>query len=360
MKLAKRAYKFRFYPTPAQEQVLVQHFGCVRFVYNHMLARWQQRHQDGQRSSYGDDAGALTLLKRAPGYEWLRDVSIVALQASLQHLDTAYRNFFAKRVNFPRFKRKHAAQSYSLMRNGFTLRESQLTLAKMKEPLDVRWSRALPGVPSSVTVSRDPAGRYFVSLLCEEDIAAHRLTDKVVAGDLGLSTFLTFADQRPSIGPPKFLAEMLHRVRRLSQALSRKAKGSKNRDKARRRLARLHARVADARKDFLHKLSTQLIRENQAVFMEDLCIKGLMRTNLARSIGDAAWGELLRQLAYKAKWYGRTYWQADRYFASSRTCHACGFKLRALPFSVREWTCPECGEIHDRAKTPRRTFSRQD
>ncbi|EIM93050.1 transposase, partial [Paraburkholderia hospita] len=145
-------------------------------------------------------------------------------------------------------------------------------------------------------------------------------------------------------------AEMLHRVRRLSQALSRKAKGSKNRDKARRRLARLHARVADARKDFLHKLSTQLIRENQAVFMEDLCIKGLMRTNLARSIGDAAWGELLRQLACKAKWYGRTYWQADRYFASSRTCHACGFKLRALPLSVREWTCPECGEIHDRDK----------
>ena len=329
---------------------MAQHFGCVRFVYNYMLARRQQRHQDGQRSSYGDDAAALTLLKRAPGYEWLRDVSIVALQASLQHLDTAYRNFFARRTKFPRFKRKHAAQSYSLMRNGFTLREGQLTLAKMKEPLDVRWSRALPGVPSSVTVSRDPAGRYFVSLLCEEDIAAHRLTDKVVAGDLGLSTFLTFADQRPSIEPPKFLAEMLHRVRRLSQALSRKAKGSKNRDKARRRLARLHARVADARKDFLHKLSTQLIRENQAVFMEDLCIKGLMRTNLARSIGDAAWGELLRQLAYKAKWYGRTYWQADRYFASSRTCHACGFKLRALPLSVREWTCPECGEILDRDK----------
>ncbi|MCX4170805.1 MULTISPECIES: RNA-guided endonuclease TnpB family protein [Paraburkholderia] len=352
----KRAFRFRFYPTVAQEQQLAQHFGCVRFVYNHMLARRQQRHKDGLKSSYADDAAALTALKQTPGCVWLRDVSIVALQASLRHLDTAYQNFFARRAKFPRFKRKQAAQSYSLMRNGFTLRDGKLTLAKMNQPLDVRWSRALPGVPSSLTVSCDAAGRYFVSLLCDDDVAVHAASDKVVAADLGLTTFLTFSDDRAAVRSPKLLAELLHRVRRLSRELSRKQKGSKNRDKARRRLARLHARIADARKDFLHKLSTRLIRENQAVFMEDLCIKGMMRSNLARSIGDAAWGELLRQLAYKAAWYGRTYWQADRFFASSKTCHACGFKLASLALRTREWTCPECGEVHDRDKNAARNL----
>ncbi|MFM0176675.1 RNA-guided endonuclease TnpB family protein, partial [Paraburkholderia sediminicola] len=286
----KRALRFRFYPTAEQEQQLAQHFGCVRFVYNHMLARRQQRYKDGLKSNYADDAAALTALKQRPECVWLRDVSIVALQASLRHLDTAYKNFFSRRTGFPRFKRKRAAQSYSLMRNGFTLRGGRLTLAKMTAPLDVRWSRKLPGIPSSLTVSRDAAGRYFVSLLCDDDVVPLPPTGKVVAADLGLTHFLTFADDQPPLSPPKFLAELLHRVRRLSRALSRKDKGSKNREKARERLARLHARIADSRKDFLHKVSTQLIRENQAVFMEDLCIKGMMRGHLARSIGDAAWG----------------------------------------------------------------------
>ncbi|NYH18849.1 RNA-guided endonuclease TnpB family protein [Paraburkholderia bryophila] len=352
----KRAFRFRFYPTAAQEQLFAQHFGCVRFVYNHVLARRQQRYKDGLKSNYGDDAAALTALKRSLEFVWLRDVSIVALQTSLRHLDTAYRNFIARRAGFPRFKRKQAAQSYSLMRNGFILRDGKLTLAKMKAPLDVRWSRGLPGAPSSLTVSRDAAGRYFVSLLCEDDVAPHSATDNVVGADLGLTTFLTFSDDRAPVQPPKFLAELLHRVRRLSRVLSRRQTGAKNRNKARQRLARLHARIADTRKDFLHKLSTQLIRENQAVFMKDLCIKGMMRSNLARSIGDAAWGELLRQLAYKAAWYGRTFWQAARFFASSKTCHACGFKLASLPLSTREWTCPECGEIHDRDKNAARNL----
>ncbi|MFM0033996.1 RNA-guided endonuclease TnpB family protein [Paraburkholderia strydomiana] len=352
----KRAFRFPFYPTAEQEQQLAQHFGCVRFVYNHMLARREQRYKDGLKSSYVDDAAALTALKQTPGCVWLREVSIVALQASLRHLETAYKNFFAHRAGFPRFKCKRAAQSYSLMRNGFTLRGGKLTLAKMAAPLDVRWSRQLPGTPSSLTVSRDAAGRYFVSLLCDDEVAPLPVSDKVIAADLGLTHFLTFADDQPPLSPPKFLAELLHRVRRLSRALSRKQQGSKNRNRARQRLARLHARIADSRKDFLHKLSTQLIRENQAVFMEDLCIKGMMRSHLARSIGDAAWSELLRQLAYKAAWYGRTYWQVDRFFASSKTCHACGFKHKSLPLNIRQWACPACGEIHDRDRNAARNI----
>ena len=172
---------------------------------------------------------------------------------------------------------------------------------------------------------------------------------------MGLSSFLTFADDRQPVSPPKFLAKLLHRVRQLSRALSRK-KGSKNRARARERLARLHARISDMRRDFLHKLSTGLIRESQAVFAETLSIRGMMKSRLARSIGDAAWGELLRQLAYKAKWYGRTFWQAPRMFSSSKTCSDCGFRLKALALSTRSWVCPDCGSTHDRDKNAARNI----
>ena len=334
--------------------MLSQHFGCVRFVSNHMLACRQQRYRDKQPTSYQDDSSALNLLKKEPAYAWLNDVSSVALQQAVRHLDSAFKNLFSGRSRFPRFKRKQAAQSFSLMRNAFTLRDGKLPLAKMKEPLDVLWSRKLPCAPSSVTVSRDAAGRYFVSLLCEVEGFALPKNDKATAFDLGLASFLTFADDRPSVFPPKFLAKLLHRVRWLSRALSRKTNGSKNRAKARKRLARLHARIRDRRSDFLHKLSTGLIRENQAVFAETLSIRGMVKSRLARSIGDAAWGELLRQLAYKASWYGRTFWQAPRSLASSKTCSDCGFKLKVLALSMRSWSCPECGSVHDRDKNAAR------
>ena len=257
----KRAFRFRFYQTAEQDQPLAQQFGCVVFVYNQKLDRRQQRHRDGPKSNYADDVAVLTALKHKPGCIWLRDVSVVALKRRCVTSTPHYRIFFAWRAGFPRFKRKRAAQSYSLMRNGFTLRGGQVRLAKMSAPLDVRWSRQLPATPSSLTVSRDAAGRYFVSLLCDAEEAGLPVTNKVMAADLGLRHFLTFADDQPPLSPPRFLAELLHRVRRLSRARSRKHKGSKNRDKACERLARLHARIADARKGFLHKLSTQLTRE---------------------------------------------------------------------------------------------------
>jgi putative transposase len=356
MPIIKRAYRYRFYPTPAQLPVLAQHFGSVRFIYNHMLARRQERRAAALKCSYGDDASALTALKRNPELSWLRDVSSVALQQAVRNLDSAFKSFFNKRTKFPRFKSKHGEQRFRLMKNAFTLRDGSLTLAKMDAPLDVRWSRALSSAPSQVTVIRDAAGRYFVSLLCEEEIQPLRPSERTVAFDLGLSSFVTFSDERPAIEPPRFLAKLLERIRLLSQQLSRKVKGSKNRQKARARLARLHARVRDMRQDFLHKLSMTLICENQAVFAENLNIKGMMRGWLSRSIGDAAWGELLRQLEYKAKWYGRTFWQAPANFASSKTCHCCGFKLPKLELSTRQWTCPECGVIHDRDKNAARNL----
>ncbi len=343
----KRAYKFRLIVEPGQTEWFAQAFGCARYVYNHFLAArsaaWKERKE---HSNYAKDCKALTALKKEPDKLWLSDVSNIVLQQSLKHLDTAYRNFFAGRGRYPTFKSKHDRQAVTLMRHGFRLRDGELWVAKLGTPLKVRWSRALPSAPSQITLSRDSAGRYFVSFLCEEAVAPLPATPRVVGIDLGLESFIVDHDGH-KVEPPRFLGRLLHRVKLLAQRLSRKTKGSRNRARAKQALARLHARISDARTDFLHKLSTTLIRENQAVFAESLSIKGLVRTRLARAISDASWGEFLRQLAYKASWHGRTFWQAPKGFASSKTCHACGAKNVELTLSQRRWRCV-CGVEHDR------------
>ncbi len=347
MQKVLRAYKFRLYPSEAQKASLAQTFGCARFVYNHFLHARSQAWQEHRTScSYAKDCKALTELKKAPECSWLNDVSNIALQQSLRHLSQAFQNFFSKRSRYPAFKRKEGHQAFTLMRHGFGLQDGKLRLARFEGLLEVRWSRALPSAPSQVTITKDPAGRYFASFLCEEQVAALAPASRDTGIDLGLLSFITDAQGVP-VAPPKFLAKLLHQVRRLSQALARKRKGSANRSKARLRLAALHARIADARSNFLHQLSTHLLRENQAVYAEELSIRGLMRTRLARSIADAAWGELLRQLRYKAQWYGRTFWQAPRNFASSKLCSACGCKNTELTLSQRRWRCV-CGAEHER------------
>jgi len=345
--MVQRAYKFRFYPSEAQKLSLAQAFGCARFVYNHFLAArsaaWQERKEG---STYAKDCKALTALKQEPDKSWLGDVSNIVLQQSLRHLSQAFQNFFSGRGRYPAFKSKHDRQAVTLMRHGFRLREGQLFLARVEGPVQVRWSRGLPGVPSQAVVSRDSAGRYFVSFLCEVAVAPLPKVGAVKAIDLGLESFIT--DQAgEKLAPPKFLAQRRERVQRASQALSRKARGSKNRAKARQRLARLHARVADARQDFLHQLSAKLIRENQAVFAEQLNIKGLVRTRLARSISDAAWGELLRQLAYKAAWYGRTFWQAPSTSPPASSAMPVERRTPGSRCRSADWRCV-CGVEHDR------------
>jgi putative transposase len=346
-----RTYRYRFYPDAVEAVQVARTFGCRRFIFNWALDRRQKCYAAGEPSNYNKDSAALTSLKKDPERKWLKEVSSVALQQALKDLDDAYQNFFSKKSAFPRFKRKEGWQSFRLMKNAFTYSPGKLQLAKMGKPLNVVWTRPFKGVPSQVTVSRDSAGRYFVSLLVEEDVKSFVANGKCEGIDLGLSTFATFSSARPSVAPSRFLKTLLERVRRLSRALSRKHKASKNRAKARKRLARLHARIADCRNDFLHKLSTTLVRENQALFVESLKVVNLMKNSrLARAIGDAAWGEFLRQLEYKCEWYGRYLWQAPSNFPSSKRCSACGFKLKVLPLSVRKWTCPECGVMHDRDK----------
>src|SRR3989441_2630945 len=349
--MQKRAYKYRFYPTDAQAHNLAQTFGCVRFVYNYALNKRKRAYFDHNiKLSTKDLSAAITALKREEGTAWLKEVSSVPLQQALRHLDAAYTNFFEGRAEYPTFKKKHHAQSATYTDNAFTLKGDKLTLAKQKEPLPIVWSRPLPegAHPSSVTVSKDKSGRYFVSLLVEEGIGTFPLIDKAVGIDLGLKSFLITSDGE-TLPNPKYYARDEKKLAKAQRKQARAKKGSKNGDKARKKVAKLHARIADTRRDFQHKTSTKLIRENQVICLETLNVKGMLKNHcLAKAMSDVGWGEFTRQLEYKAKWYGRTIIKIDRWYPSSKTCSDCGHVLDTLTLDVREWVCPCCGTWHDR------------
>jgi putative transposase len=351
----KRAYRYRCYPTPAQAAVLARTFGCARFVYNWALSlRTDAYYERQERLSYVNLSAALTTLKQRRETVWLNEVSSVPVQQALRHLETAFRNFFAGRAKYPTFHKKHGAQSATYASTAFRwdVQTRTLTLAKMATPLHIHWSRPLPdgATPTTVTLSRDTAGRYFVSILLEEDVAPLPIMTETgqVGIDLGLHDVVVL-DTGEKVGNPRFFAKDEKQLGKAQRRLAKKQRGSKNRDKARRRVARIHARIADRRRDFTHKLSTRIIRENQTICIESLHVKAMAKhPTLAKAIHDVGWGEFVRQLEYKADWYGRTLVKIDRWYPSSKRCYACGHVLDALSLDIRHWTCPACGVVHDR------------
>ncbi|MFD4643862.1 RNA-guided endonuclease InsQ/TnpB family protein [Lentzea sp. NPDC058436] len=350
--LVKRAFRYRFYPSEAQAAELSRTFGCVRKVYNLALqARAEAWTLRAERLGYEATSALLTAWKRTEDLAFLAEVSAVPLQQALRHLQTGFTNFFAKRARFPRPKsRKKSRASAEYTRSAFRWRGGALTLAKMAEPLDIRWSRPLPegAVPSTVTVTRDSAGRWFVSLLCEDSgVRPLPANDAVVGIDVGLDHLLVLSTGE-KIRNPRHERRDRVALARAQRALCRKQKGSCNRDKARVKVARVHARIADRRADFLHKITTRLVRETQTLVIEDLAVSNMVGNHrLARAIGDAGWREFCRQLQYKADWYGRDVIVVDRWFPSSKLCSVCGALAVAMPLQVRMWTCG-CGASHDR------------
>jgi putative transposase len=349
----KRAFKYRFHPTDAQAAELSRTFGCVRKVYNMALAArteaWVLRQE---RVNYNATSAMLTAWKKTEELAYLNDVSSVPLQQALRHLQAAFTHFFAKRAKYPRFKsRKKSRKSAEYTTSAFRFRDGRLTLAKMAEPLDIVWSRALPedAQPSTVTVSQDAAGRWYVSLLCE-DPGIKPLADngKAVGVDAGLDHLLTLSTGE-KVSNPRHERRDRVRLAKAQRELSRKARGEgANRAKARRKVARIHARIADRRRDHLHKLTTRLVRENQTIVIEDLTVRNLLKNGrLARAVSDAAWREFRSMLEYKAQWYGREVIAVDRWFPSSKLCSNCGTLQDKMPLSVRTWTC-DCGVTHDR------------
>jgi putative transposase len=351
-------YNYRLYPTAGQRQSLARAFGCARVVFNDAVAARRDAWADGQRKvSDADLSKRLTEVKSTPERAWLGEVSSVVLQQALADAGVAHRNWLSSlsgkrkgpKLGSPRFRsRRDNRQAIRFTKNArfAVMPGGKLRLPKIGD-VPVRWSRGLPSDPSSVTVILDAAGRYHASFVVETDDAPLPPVDADVGIDLGLTSFAVTSSGRV-IENPRYLRKAERRLKRAQQALSRKVKGSKNRAKARVRVAKAHARVADARKDFAHNLSTSLIRENQAVYVEDLCVKGLARTRLAKSVHDAGWGLFTRLLEEKAARYGRTFAKIDRWFPSSQICSACGVKDGPKPLSVRSWTCPECGTRHDR------------
>jgi len=343
------AYKFRFYPTAEQKAALAEVFGHTRYVWNWALdLRTQSYYEEGKSLTYTATSKRLTEHKKEK--EWLRNVSSVALQQKLRDLEQAFQNFFDGRAGYPNFKRKHGKQSARFASNAFTRYGKALSVAKVPGELNVRWSRDLSGscTVTSVTLKKDLAGRYFVSLTCTEEKEPLPETDKTVGVDLGITDLVVTSDGFKS-GNPRDLEEDLYRLRKAQRRLSHKEKGSQNWKKQKHRVARLHAKVADKRNDFLHKLSRKLVDENQTICLETLNVKGMQQNrSLSRSIADTGWSTLVRYIAYKAEWAGRTVVKIDRWFPSTKRCSTCGHVGETKPLSVRRWQCEECGESHDR------------
>ncbi len=348
-------YRYRVYPDAAQRQALARAFGCARVVFNDAVRLRDQAHERGEKLSDSEaQRRVITLAKRTPEREWLGEVASVVLVQACQDARRAYRNWFdsmagkrkGRKAGHPQFKRKHGQQSVRLTRNGFALHGGRLYVAKVGD-VTVKWSRPLPSVPSSVTVIREPDGRYYASFVVERDTEPLPPCDQETGIDVGLAHLAVTSDGL-KIAAPRFLRKAERRLKKAQRALSRKSKGSANRARARHRVAVQHRKVRDARLDHAHKTALSLVRDSQAVYAEDIAVSGLARTRLAKSVHDAGWSQLLRLIQEKCERHGRYFAKVGRFEPTSQVCSACGARDGPKPLAVRKWTCRECGTVLDR------------
>ena len=346
--MQQKSFQYRIYPTKLQQDFLAKQFGAVRFVYNRFLANRKDEYLNNKKSlTYYDDAKNLTELKTKDGYNWLYDINSQTLQASLRNLEVAYQNFFKKRAKFPTFHKKSNKQCIKIPQY-FLIENNKLYIPKLKTGIEIVLHRKLPEKQTCCFISKTASGKYYVSFLCEVDIKPLAKSNKTVGIDLGIKSLLVCSDGQ-IVPNQKYYRKSENKLRYEQKQLSKKQKGSSNKNKQRKVVARINEYIANSRKDYLHKVSKKLIDENQVIITESLFVKNMMKNHcLAKSITDCGWGELLRQLDYKSIWYGRTFYQIDMFFPSSKTCNGCQFVADSLPLNIREWACPNCKQHNNR------------
>jgi putative transposase len=333
---------------------MTSQFGQVRFVYNYFLRQRIDHYiKEKKGLHYFDMVNMLVKLKQQPEYDWLKESNAQALQMSLRHLDTAYNNFFNKKFRFPKFKKKDHKQSFCVPQHfSFDEKHHILYIPKMT-PIKIIFHQDMEGKAKNVTICKTTTGKYFASVLCEIEKNIKSKKDGSEIGseigiDLGLKSFLVDSNGK-KVKYPKFLRKSEKKLKKAQRVLSRRIKGSNRRDKARHKVAIIYEQITNQRNDFLHKLSHQLVSENQAIFAEDLNVKGILTNHrLAKSVSDASWSEFMRQIKYKSEWNGVCFKQIDRFFPSSKRCNNCGWINESLVLSDRKWKCKECGQIVDR------------
>ncbi len=357
MPLQNKTYQFRIYPNAEQQQLLSKMFGCSRFVWNYFLNKEKEYFLNNQEKaeeertknylSYFDNAKALTLLKQEPETKFLKDANSQSLQVTLKNLDVAYKRFFKKQSGFPRFKKKLGKQSISVPQS-LSIENGMLHIPKFKTGIKIIQHRPIKGKITTSTITKTSTNKYFVSISVEENIEHLPKITNSVGVDLGIKSFAFFSNGE-EVANPKYLEKQTKQLKRQQQHLSRKEKGSNSRSKQKLKVAKIHERITNLRRDFQHKLSLKLIHENQVICIENLSVKNMLKNHkLAKAIQDSSWSSFVNLLEYKCKWYGRTLIKVDRFFPSSKTCSDCGYINQNLKLKDRDWICKGCGVVHQR------------
>ena len=344
-----KAYKYRIYPNKQQEEMLIKHFGCSRFVYNKFLFdRQEQYKQNGKSDNYYKQAKLLTKLKKDENFKWLREVNSQTLQQSLKHLEVAYINFFKGKSGLPKYKKKTHKNSFTVPQF-IKFENSRIYIPKCKNGIKIKEHQLLQGTILFATFSKTPTNKYYVSIAVKQSYDSKQRTNKEIGIDLGIKD-LIITSSGQKFQNNKFKEKYAEKLKKAQQHLSRKVKGSRRYENQRLKVALIHEKIANCRSDVLHKITHELVKKYDVVYLENLNIKGMLQNhNLARNISDCAWYELVRQLKYKGDWDDTVIFQINRFYPSSQICHKCGYQNKEVKnLSIREWVCPNCNTHLDR------------